>query len=134
MRAVTEGTLLTLTRDDFDSLLGSLADIRHMWRFEALRMVPALAGLTSAQRSQLCPAMKPVRVQAGRIILSAGRPPTFAIVEAGTCTVMNDKSQASLHSGGQPPTDSFNGAEARLLRGHRSWRASARPCTWGSRH
>ena len=41
VKALTEGTLLTLTREDFDSLLGSLADIRHMWRFEALRMVHA---------------------------------------------------------------------------------------------
>ena len=39
VKALTEGTLLTLTREDFDSLLGSLADIRHLWRFEALRMV-----------------------------------------------------------------------------------------------
>ena len=39
VKALTEGTLLTLTRKDFDSLLGSLADIRHLWRFEALRMV-----------------------------------------------------------------------------------------------
>ena len=39
MKALTEGTLLTLTREGFDNLLGSLADIRHLWRFEALRMV-----------------------------------------------------------------------------------------------
>ena len=42
VKALTEGTLLTLTREDFDSLLGSLSDIRHMWRFEALRMVRPL--------------------------------------------------------------------------------------------
>lgn len=39
VRALTSGHLLTLTRKNFNELLGSLADIRQMWRFEALGMV-----------------------------------------------------------------------------------------------
>ena len=39
MKALTAGALLALHREDFDSLLGSLSHIRHMWRFEALRKV-----------------------------------------------------------------------------------------------
>ena len=38
VKALTDGHLLTLTRKNFDELLGSLADIRQMWRFEALGM------------------------------------------------------------------------------------------------
>ena len=38
VKALTNGHLLTLTRKNFDELLGSLADIRQMWRFEALGM------------------------------------------------------------------------------------------------
>jgi hypothetical protein len=34
---MTRATVLTLARDDFARLLGQLADIRTMWRFEALR-------------------------------------------------------------------------------------------------
>ena len=36
---MTRATVLTLARDDFARLLGQLADIRNMWRFEALRKV-----------------------------------------------------------------------------------------------
>ena len=39
MKALTDGVLLALHRDDFNGLLGSLTHIRHMWRFEALRKV-----------------------------------------------------------------------------------------------
>jgi CRP-like cAMP-binding protein len=39
VKALTDGSLLALHRDDFDALLGSLSHIRHMWRFEALRKV-----------------------------------------------------------------------------------------------
>ena len=37
VRALTDGVLLALHRDDFNKLLGSLSHIRHLWRFEALR-------------------------------------------------------------------------------------------------
>lgn len=41
MKALTDGVLLALHRDDFNALLGSLTHLRHMWRFEALRKVHA---------------------------------------------------------------------------------------------
>ena len=48
MKAVTAGALLALHREDFDSLLGSLSHIRHMWRFEALRKVRAALSTDSS--------------------------------------------------------------------------------------
>ena len=48
------------------------------------------------QRSQLCPAMKPVRVEAGRKILTLGGPNTFYVVEAGTCSVLGETGQVKL--------------------------------------
>lgn len=39
VKALTDGALLALHRDDFNAILGSLTHIRHMWRFEALRKV-----------------------------------------------------------------------------------------------
>ena len=57
--------------------------------------VPSLAGLSSVQRSQLCPAMKPVRVEAGRKILTLGGPNTFYVVEAGTCSVLGESGPVS---------------------------------------
>lgn len=42
VKALTDGVLLALHRDDFNALLGSLTHLRHMWRFEALRKVDCL--------------------------------------------------------------------------------------------
>ena len=42
VKALTDGALLALHRDDFNTLLGSLTHIRHMWRFGALRKVSTL--------------------------------------------------------------------------------------------
>ena len=36
VKALTAASVLTLSRALFCKLLGNLADIRHMWRFEAL--------------------------------------------------------------------------------------------------
>ena len=49
VKALTDGALLALHRDDFNTLLGSLTHIRHMWRFEALRKVgcPIILSSTS---------------------------------------------------------------------------------------
>lgn len=40
--------------------------------------------------------MKPVRIPAGRTIVTIDRPATFAIIEAGTCAVLGEKGQ--VHS------------------------------------
>ena len=39
MRAVTDATVLVLSRENFIRHLGQLSDIRHMWRFETLGKV-----------------------------------------------------------------------------------------------
>ena len=39
VRATTPARVLCCTRADFDRHLGSLGEIRNMWRFEALRKV-----------------------------------------------------------------------------------------------
>lgn len=39
MRAACTARVLACTRADFDTHLGSLGEIRNMWRFEALRKV-----------------------------------------------------------------------------------------------
>ncbi|EIE24738.1 putative cGMP-dependent protein kinase [Coccomyxa subellipsoidea C-169] len=94
VKALTDGVLLALHRDDFNGLLGSLTHIRHMWRFEALRKVPLFSTLTPPQRSQLCTVLKPLHVKAGTAIVQAGNTGnTFYVVEAGTCVVHNVASQ-----------------------------------------
>ena len=50
VRAVSDSLVLTCHRNDFQTHLGSLTDIRRLWRFEALRKVcarpSAMLGLT----------------------------------------------------------------------------------------
>ena len=43
MQALTDCSLLRLQRANFDALLGSLTNLRHMWRYEALRKARARA-------------------------------------------------------------------------------------------
>lgn len=49
VRALTDGVLLALHRDDFNKLLGSLLHIRHMWRFEALRKARLMSQASQAK-------------------------------------------------------------------------------------
>ena len=49
--------------------------------------------------------MKPVRVEAGRSLLTVGRPNTFYVVEAGTCSVLGDLGQVDLPS--TPPLSPY---------------------------
>ena len=41
VRALSDSLVLTCHRDDFQTHLGRLTDIRRLWRFEALRKVAA---------------------------------------------------------------------------------------------
>jgi hypothetical protein len=50
VHATTAAKVLVCTRADFDTHLGSLAEIRSMWRFEALRKV-GRAGCGAQQAS-----------------------------------------------------------------------------------
>ncbi|KAA6429168.1 MAG: cGMP-dependent kinase, partial [Trebouxia sp. A1-2] len=96
VRALSDSLVLTCHRDDFQTHLGRLTDIRRLWRFKALRKVPLLASLNAAQRSDLCTALKPRIFNAGESIVRKGEPgEAFYIVESGTCTVLGDSGQAS---------------------------------------
>lgn len=53
VRASTPAKVLCCTRADFDHHLGSLAEIRNMWRFEALRKVGSLLALSNAALASL---------------------------------------------------------------------------------
>lgn len=53
IRATTRATVLALARDDFARLLGQLADIRTMWRFEALRKVWGCLDITAGMYRQV---------------------------------------------------------------------------------
>ena len=57
------------TYRDLDPWLFGLQDIRHMWRFEALRKVPLLAPLTPAQRSNLCTVLRAEHYKRGGVII-----------------------------------------------------------------
>jgi len=39
-------------------VLGELSQLRHMWRFEALRRVPLLSPLTNEVKAKLCSILK----------------------------------------------------------------------------
>ncbi|KAL0050057.1 hypothetical protein WJX82_003639 [Trebouxia sp. C0006] len=113
VRALSDSLVLTCHRDDFQTHLGRLTDIRRLWRFEALRKVPLLASLNAAQRSDLCTALKPRIFNAGESIVGKGDPgEAFYIVESGTCTVLGDSGQEVMRLG---PTMYFG--ELALLRG-----------------
>ncbi|KAL0042257.1 hypothetical protein WJX77_007366 [Trebouxia sp. C0004] len=113
VRALSDSLVLTCHRDDFQTHLGRLTDIRRLWRFEALRKVPLLASLNAAQRSDLCTALKSRIFNAGESIVRKGEPgEAFYIVESGTCTVLGDSGQEVMRLG---PTMYFG--ELALLRG-----------------
>ncbi|KAI7838861.1 hypothetical protein COHA_007362 [Chlorella ohadii] len=91
VRATTPAKVLCCTRADFDRHLGSLGEIRNMWRFEALRKVPLLAPLTSQQRLALCTAFTAVSIRAGEGVIKKGEDgDTFYIIEEGACVVVAD--------------------------------------------
>jgi hypothetical protein len=61
--------VLTLGRAAFTALLGSLSDLRNVWRFEALRRVPLFDRLTDEQRSALAAAMTQVVCRKGDTVV-----------------------------------------------------------------
>ena len=89
--AVTASRVLSCTREVFDAHLGSLDEIRNLWRFEALRKVPLLAGLTAAQRLKLCAAFVPRVIAPGGAVISKGEEgEAFYVVERGACVATGD--------------------------------------------
>ena len=101
VQAVEDSNCLYIGREIFEQLLGSLSEIRHMWRYEALRKVPVLAQLTQEQRWKLAVNIKQTKFSEGEDIVKEGEEgDVFYILESGQVgifdgTVMINK----MHSG-----------------------------------
>lgn len=67
--ALTDARALGLSRDQFDALLGNLTQLRHVWRFEALRKVPLFAGIDAKMRGALAAAMTAQAFKAGEEVI-----------------------------------------------------------------
>lgn len=92
--AVEASRALACTKEVFDSHLGSLEEIRNMWRFEALSKVPLLTGLTQQQRLQLCSAFESKDYAAGQDVVTKGDAgDAFFVVEKGACGVYADENK-----------------------------------------
>ena len=72
VKAVTAGRCLSLSRENFNKRLGTLEEIQHMWRYEALRKVPILSKLTKTQRNKLVLVMQERTYQDGEVIIKQG--------------------------------------------------------------
>lgn len=101
-RCLCAGKLLCLHRDDFTKLLGDLKQLRHTWRFEALRRVPLLQQLTHAARSQLCEIFEQVTFpQRAKVVTQGDDGDSFFIVETGILAVIKDGKPVMRLSPGQ---------------------------------
>lgn len=120
-RAARAGKLLCLDRKAFTELLGDLRQLRHTWRFEALRRVPLLQQLSNSARGQLCDIFEQVVVPKKTRIVSQGDPgDAFYIVETGVLAVVKD---------GKPIMRLSPGQVRRLL----PWHAAGHACLCGAR-
>jgi hypothetical protein len=71
--------------------LGDLRQLRHTWRFEALRRVPLLQQLSNAARGQLCDILEQVILPKKTRVVTQGDPgDAFYIVETGVLAVLKD--------------------------------------------
>lgn len=96
------GKLLCLDRKAFTELLGDLRQLRHTWRFEALRRVPLLQQLSNSARGQLCDILQQVIVPKKSKVVSQGDPgDAFYIVETGVLAVLKDGKPVMRLSPGQ---------------------------------
>ncbi|KAG2497546.1 hypothetical protein HYH03_004293 [Edaphochlamys debaryana] len=90
--ALSDATALSLSREQFTRLLGNLATLRNVWRFEALRKVPLLASIEPSTRAQLAAALKPVSYKAGDDVIKQGDiGDKMYIVERGELGVFKDR-------------------------------------------
>ena len=72
VKATSSSKCLCLSRENFNARLGSLEEIQHMWRYEALRRVPVLSKLTKTQRNKLVLVMQERTYDAGAVIVKEG--------------------------------------------------------------
>ena len=96
------GKLLCLDRKAFSEHLGDLQQLRHTWRFEALRRVPLLQQLSHAARGQLCSILEQVVLPKKTRVVNQGEPgDAFYIVETGVLAVVKDGKPIMRLSPGQ---------------------------------
>ena len=90
VQAVEDSNCLYIGREIFEQLLGSLSEIRHMWRYEALRKVPVLAQLTQEQRWKLAVNIKQTKFSEGEDIVKEGEEgDVFYILESGQVGILS---------------------------------------------
>lgn len=98
---------MCLAREEFTKLLGDLKQLRHAWRFEALRRVPLLQQVSHAARSQLCDIFQQVTFPAKAKVVTQGEAgDSFYIVETGILAVIKDGKPVMRLSPGQVHTTS----------------------------
>ncbi|PNW85942.1 hypothetical protein CHLRE_03g199050v5 [Chlamydomonas reinhardtii] len=91
--ALSDASVLMLSRDVFTRLLGNLATLRNVWRFEALKKVPLLGAVDAGVRARLAAALKPTSFRAGDEVIRQGDiGDRFYIVERGELGVFKDRS------------------------------------------
>ncbi|GAX72756.1 hypothetical protein CEUSTIGMA_g212.t1 [Chlamydomonas eustigma] len=82
--ATTKAEVLVMSRDLFQRNLGNLTQLRHVWRFEALRRVPLLCTLDPPTMAKVAEAMVSVQFKQGQDIIVEGEiGDKFYIVEYG---------------------------------------------------
>lgn len=82
---VVAAQVLTLSRDQFTALLGSLDHLRTVWRVEALRRVPLLRELSSKQLHHLAGVLAQVRLR--RTVCCAVSLAGLIAHHPSTCTI-----------------------------------------------
>ncbi|KAF5835635.1 putative cGMP-dependent protein kinase [Dunaliella salina] len=75
--AITDSQVLTLSRKQFNAMLGNLSELKSVWCLETLRKVPLLKGLENATLVKLATVMHQFAVKAGEAVIKQG--------EAGNC-------------------------------------------------
>ena len=65
--------VLTLHRDQFTALLGSLEAIRNMWRFEAVKRVPLFSALPHGHKHRIAAALNQLQLPAGAMAVKEAR-------------------------------------------------------------
>eukprot|EP00798_Chlamydomonas_sp_ICE-L_P007831 gene7831-1030_t len=67
--ALENATVLTLSVDQFNLMLGNLNQLQHVWRFEALRRVPLLISLDNEVLIKMAGALEPMVKKKGEAIV-----------------------------------------------------------------
>ena len=89
--ASIDSRVLFCSKESFERHLGSLSEIRNLWRFETLRKVPLFSDLTQEQKLALANAFETVTFASHEIVVKKGESgDTFYILEKGECIAIDD--------------------------------------------